>query len=93
MEEQEFIDQMIARLRSVKACMKKREKLSQKALGMNVRDNTPRQIQKANTELNWECMNLDKSIVDFARAYKGSMLDVHTGEREYNPSGFHCYKH
>ena len=87
----EKIDSFIDRLKSIKQSMKKKEKLSDKAF--NLRCGTPRQFQKVNTALNWECMNLDKSITDFAREFKGSLLDVDTGEKTYNPSGFHNYKH
>jgi len=90
--ELEQIDIMIAKLKEVKASIKKRDKLSDKAFNMNHTTHTIKQIQNTNTSLNWECMHLDKCKTDFARLFKGSVLDVSTDEKEYNPTGFHKYK-
>ncbi len=90
--ELEQIDIMIAKLKEVKASIKKRDKLSDKAFNMNHATHTIKQIQNTNTSLNWECMHLDKCKTDFARLFKGSVLDVSTDEKEYNPTGFHKYK-
>jgi len=90
--ELEQIDIMIAKLKEVKASIKKRDKLSDKAFNMNHTTHTIKQIQNTNTNLNWECMHLDKCKTDFARLFKGSVLDVSTDEKEYNPTGFHKYK-
>ena len=92
MEEIEFIEEMIVKLRGLKASIKKKDKMSQKAFEMNLASYTQNQIQKASTNLDWECMNLDKERTFFARSFKGSTLDVDTGEKIYKPSGFHTYK-
>jgi len=92
MEEIEFIEGMLVKLRGLKASIKKKDKLSQKAFDMDLASHTPNQIEKASVNLNWECMNLDKERTRFARAFKGSTLDVDTGEKIYKPSGFHTYK-
>ena len=90
--ELEQIDIMIAKLKEVKASIKKRDKLSDKAFNMNHTTHRVSQMQKISTNLNWECMHLDKCKTDFARLFKGSVLDVSTDEKEYNPTGFHKYK-
>lgn len=92
MKEIELIDLMIDRLKSLKSSIKKKDKISDKAFNMNPQNSTPRQIQKASTDLNWQCMEVDKGKTEIARIFKGSCLDVDTGEKEYNPSGFHKYK-
>ena len=90
--ELEQIDIMIAKLKEIKASIKKRDKLSDKAFNMNHITHSIKAIQKTNTNLNWECMHLDKCKTGFARLFKGSLFDVSTDEKEYNPSGFHKYK-
>ncbi len=92
MTELEFIDEMISKLKRIKSAIKKKDNLSEKAFNMDFRKNTQRQIEKANTNLNWQCMYLDKEKTELARFFKGSFLDVDTSPKEYNPSGFHKYK-
>ena len=56
----EEVSEIIIQLKAYKKELKSTEKLSLKAFNMNIRDNTPSQMQKASTGLNWACMNLDK---------------------------------
>lgn len=91
--EVEVVEQMISRLKAVKSHLIKRKAMSEKRANMTHENNSPRQFGKAEADLNWHCMSLDQRIVDVARFYKGSFLDVSTEEREYNPSAFHKYKY
>jgi hypothetical protein len=91
-KETEFIDLMIAKLKSLKSSIKKKNKLSDNLGSAGLNTYTPRRLGNMTADLNWECMNIDKETTGFARAFKGSDLDVCTGEKEYNPSGFHSYK-
>lgn len=93
MKQIEEIEKMIALIKEVKSCIVKKDKLSDKAFNLSPRNATPSQIDKATSSLNWSCMELDKAITNFARQFKGSLLDVSTEEKEYNPSSFHKYKH
>lgn len=93
MTELEKIDQAITLLKSIKATCKKKEKLSEKARNTDFRNSTPKQIEKATTALNWECMEFSKAKVNFARFFKDSILDVSTEVQTYRPSGFHEYTH
>ena len=93
MTDLETIEQAITLLKSIKATYKKKERLSVKAANTNFRNSTPKQIEKASVNLNWECMELSKAKVNFARFFKDSILDVSTEVQNYNPSGWHEYKH
>lgn len=86
------IEALLAQLKEIKSCIKKRERLSNKCFEMNPRNSTPKRISKANADLNFHCMDLAKAKTAFARLFKGSLVDVSTGEQEYTPSGFHKYK-
>jgi len=91
--EKEQLEYLTKLLKQINQDSKKIEKLSEKARNTNFQNSTPKQTQKASVNLNWACLSLDKSKTDFARAFKGSCLDVNTEEKEYNPSGFHHYRH
>lgn len=93
MEELNQIENMIEALRRLRASIKKKDKLSEKLFNMDYRNHTPKRIQSVNADLNWECMNIDKEKTNFARIFKGSCIDVGIEEKQYNPSGFHSYKH
>lgn len=93
MEDIKLIENMINHLRTLKSDIQKKEKLSTKLRDTQLCDVSPKRIEKMNTDLNWQCMNIDKKKTDIARLFKGSMLDVSTDEKEYNPSGWHNYKH
>lgn len=93
MTELEQIEQAIALLKTIKATYKKKERLSEKARNTTFQNSSPKQIDKATAALNWECMELSKAKVNFARFFKGSILDVSTEVQEYNPSGFHKFTH
>lgn len=93
MKEFEQINDMLSLLKLIKTSVNKREKLSNKAFEMNTKTHTNKQISKIITNLDWECMNIDKLKTDFARKFKNSVLDVSTEEKTYKPTGFHEYKH
>lgn len=80
-------------LNEVRACQNKVDKLTEKTLCMSPQNSTQKSIQREHTNLNWACMHLDKAKTDFARYFKGSLLDVSIESKDYNPSGFHSYKH
>lgn len=93
MTDLETINQAIALLKSAKSSLVKREKLSAKVGAMNMTNATPKRIGNATASLNWECMEYSKSKVNFARLFKGSILDVSTEVQTYRPSGYHEYTH
>jgi hypothetical protein len=88
----EKIDEMIALLKSAKAEIKRQDKISLKARNMTPQSNTRNQIQKANTDLNWQCMDTQKAVIRIARCFKKSFFDVSTEETTFRPSAFHVYK-
>jgi len=88
----EQADLLIAMLRGVKSEEKKKEKLSLKSSTMDYQEQTQKQMQKVSTDLNWQCMYLDRIITDFARVFSVSKFNVDTGKKKYNPSSFHSYK-
>ena len=90
-EEIEEVDRLIAGLRTLKSDLKKAERKSEKAFSMNIQDHSPRQMGKASTDLNWQCMEVDKSKTRVARLFDGSCCDVGRGQKDYNPSAFHQY--
>lgn len=91
-EEQE-INVLIDTLKYLKATIKRKNKISDRLRNFTHSNNTPRQYEKANVDLNWECMELDKIKTDFARFYEKSSIKVGIGEKNYSPSPFHNYKH
>ncbi len=93
MTELELIDLMISQLRTLKASLKRRDKKSEKVRLLTPRNATPKRIENANADLNWECMEIDMQRTDIARTYKNSVLDVSTEKKTYNPSAFHSYRH
>ncbi len=93
MTDLETIEQAITLLKSIKSTYKKKERLSEKAANTNFRNSTPKQIDKASRNLNWECMELSKAKVNFARFFKDSILDVSTDAQTKTPTGWHEYKH
>jgi hypothetical protein len=93
MKDLETIEQAIILLKSIKSTYKKKERLSEKARNTNFTNSTPSQIDKATSNLNWECMEYSKAKVNFARLFKDSILDVSTEVQTYRPSGFHEYTH
>jgi len=93
MTDLETIEQAIILLKAVKSSLVKREKLSAKTGAMNPTNSTPKRIDNATACLNWECMEYSKSKVNFARLFKGSVLDVSTAVQTYRPSPFQEYTH
>ena len=90
-KEMQIIDKLQFQLKQLKKSLLKREFLNDKFL--NNQGMSEKQIEKMNAELTWLCMNIDKEKTDIARTYKGSEIEVGTEEKEYNPTGFHSYKH
>ena len=84
----EQIDNVIANLKLLKLEINAKNKKSYKALNCN---GTPKQRQKASVDLTWQCMTVDKQ----RKAVWKAMLpfEVSIEDCEYNPSGFHNYKH
>jgi len=78
MNDLDFLDNMIKQLKYVKAQYVSRDRLIIKARDCN---GTIKAKQKASVNLNWQCMEVDKAVTDFARSFKGSILDVETGNR------------
>lgn len=91
MDDLKKINALLQGLKRVKSELIRRNKLSDK-----VRDRgncTFKKVQKLNADLNWQCMDYDKSKTDFARMYNNSVFDVGVDVKFYNPSPFHSYKH
>ena len=86
----ELIDSLMKNLRSLKSNIKAKDKKNDRILNSSL---SHKQAQKATADLNFHCMYLDQNIVDIARLFKGSFLDVSTEPRIYRPSGFHEYKY
>lgn len=80
-------------LKALTNAVKDKNKKSKRAFDLRMGNASPKQIQKASTELNWCCMYIEKLKQDFARAFDKSSINVGVEEKEYNPSGFHNYKH
>lgn len=88
----EQIDKIILALKVLKSDILKTEKLSEKAFNTCIQNSSMRQIEKANNDLNWQCMYLDKQRVRVSKLIQESELLVSIESKEYNPSGFHKYK-
>ena len=55
------IDNILSELKNLKADYLKTKKLSEKSLNTDFRTHSPKQIQKASTDLNWQSMHLDRT--------------------------------
>ena len=86
------IDNILSELKNLKADYLKTKKLSEKSLNTDFRTHSPKQIQKAATDLNWQCMHLDKNKKRVWKLILNADLEVDLGETEYRPSEFHNYK-
>ena len=86
------IDKVLSELKTLKSEYQKAEKLSEKSLNMDFKNNTPNQIQKVSTDLNWQCMHIDKQKKRVWKTILESELEVDLEDTEYKPSGFHTYK-
>lgn len=92
-KEEREVNVLIDKLKYLKHTIKRRNRISERLSNFTHTNNTPRQYEKVNTDLNWECVEVDKIKTDFARLYEVSGIKVGTGEKNYNPSPFHNYKH
>ena len=92
MDDLKKLDELLQALKTVKAELKRKDRISEKAGKMTTYNSTPRRFQNVYADLNWACMEYDMAKTRFARAFKGSFLDVSTDEKTYNPSSFHSYK-
>ena len=86
------IDKVLSELKTFKSVYQKAEKLSEKSLNMDFKKNTPKQIQKASVDLNWQCMHIDKTKKRIWKSILNADLEVDISETDYYPSGFHHYK-
>ena len=86
------IDNVLSELKTLKSEYQKAEKLSEKSLKMDFKNNTPKQIQKASADLNWQCMHIDKTKKRVWKSILNADLEVDLNETEYHPSEFHNYK-
>lgn len=86
------VDTAISLLKKVKSLQKEVERLSIKCRDMHYSTHSQRQIGKANTSLNWSCMELEKAKTNFIRFMEKSTLSVGAGDKIYKPGGFHTYK-
>lgn len=93
MKDLEQIEALTAALKILKAAVTKRNKLSAKQSLYTLENSTDRQRGKASTDLNWQCMEVDKKATDVARLFKDSCCDVGTETKYYTPSGFHEYQY
>ncbi len=92
-EEIKQIDIVIGQLKALKNNIQKVNKLSDKSFNMNPTNNTPKAMQNASANLNFECMYLDKQRKATWNAIKDAkFLEVSLEECEYHPSSFHSFK-
>ena len=91
-EEVKQIDIIVAQLKCLKSNLQKVDKLSEKSFNMTTSNNSPKQIQKAATDLNFACMELDKQRKRTWKSIKdAAFLEVSLEKTEYHLSPFHIY--
>jgi hypothetical protein len=93
MNDLEQTEALTAALKRLKAAVMKRENLSAKQSSYTLENSTDRQRGKASTDLNWQCMEVEKKKIDVARLFKNGCCDVGTETRHFTPSGFHEYQY
>ena len=84
------IESVISSLKLLLREVKETKKKSEKSFNSN---GTIKQRQKASVDLNWQCMALDKQRKSTWKTILEADLKVSLEDCEYNPSGFHNYKH
>ena len=84
------IDKVINELKLLRKELICTKNKSEKSFNSN---GTIKQRQKASVDLNWQCMALDKQRKSTWKIILESDLKVSLDDCEYNPSGFHNYKH
>ena len=92
-EEIKQIDLVISQLKALKSGIQKVDKLSDKSFGMNAGNSTPKAMQNASANLNFECMYLDKQRKATWKTIKeATFLEVSLEQCDYHPSSFHNFK-
>lgn len=89
-KEVENIEKVLNELKLLKRELIATENKSEKSFNAN---GTIKQRQKASVDLNWQCMALDKQRKSTWKTILEADLKVSLEDCEYNPSGFHSYKH
>jgi hypothetical protein len=84
------IENVISSLKLLLREVKKTNKKSEKSFNSN---DTIKQRQKSSVDLNWQCMALDKQRKSTWKTILEADLKVSLDDCEYNPSGFHSYRH
>lgn len=84
------IDKVINDLKLLRKELISTKNKSEKSFNAN---GTIKQRQKASVDLNWQCMALDKQRKSTWKTILNADLKVSLEDCEYNPSGFHNYKH
>ncbi len=84
------IDKVINELKLLRKELMCTKNKSEKSFNSN---GTIGQRKKASVDLNWQCMALDKQRKSTWKIILESDLKVSLDDCEYNPSGFHNYKH
>lgn len=84
------IDKVINELKLLKRELISTKNKSEKCFNSN---GTIKQRQKASVDLNWQCMALDKQRKSTWKTILEADLKVSLEDCEYNPSGFHSYRH
>ena len=84
------IDKVINELKLLRKELICTKNKSEKSFNSN---GTIKQRQKASVDLNWQCMTLDKQRKSTWKTILEADLKVSLDDCEYNPSGFHSYRH
>lgn len=84
------IENVISSLKLLLREVKETKKKSEKSFNSN---GTIKQRQKASVDLNWQCMALDKQRKSTWKTILEADLKVSLEDCEYNPSGFHSFRH
>ncbi len=91
--EDEFkkVDLVYSQLKNLRTEMLSTIKKSEKAF--DLKEMSPRQIDRVTSNLNFQCMHLEKCRKQFWKIFleNQEIFDISLDEREYNPSEFHKY--
>lgn len=92
------IDNVFEHIKSLKADIKKYNKLQESYSNMTFENTTQKRRQKVNVDMNWLAMEIDKSKYylhcELVKAgLSEEREDEYYTDKEYHPSGFHDYVH
>ena len=86
----QHLDNFLIKIKELKSSIKKANKIRDSRI-LYMENADFKKASSLNAKLDFLYMHIDKTKTSIARLFEGSIIDVGTEEKEYNPSPFHSY--